>query len=82
MKGCNKGDIDLPLNITNPIPESLKPIYILELLIFFNYQVVTPLFLFYNIEILVFVKVKQTLYNMNKRVTLQYLKHKVSSNMS
>lgn len=44
-KGYNKDYVVLPLSITNPLPESLKPVYILGSLVFFNYQVMILNFL-------------------------------------
>lgn len=37
LKGCGKGDIDLPLGITNSIPKSLTDVYFRTSIFFFYY---------------------------------------------
>lgn len=44
-KGYSKDHVVLPLSITNPLPKSLKPVYILGSLVFFNYHMMILNFL-------------------------------------
>jgi hypothetical protein len=46
LKGYDKGDVNLFLNTTNPPHETMKLMFILELLVFFNYYMATPYFYF------------------------------------